>query len=140
MASPSTTFNGQISDVNRQLAEKIVADRAASDNKYVRQICLSDDFYKDPTAHLINEMIERGVGMCRMDDGARSLVIGKIPGFIEKVKSPDYLRSFALEYFKNNPGLDKIMDVFDKSIKGSVFKNQLNRAVSHFERNRILLC
>jgi hypothetical protein len=27
------------------------------------------------------------------------------------------------------------MDVFDKSLKGSGFKEQLNRAVSHFERN-----
>ena len=26
------------------------------------------------------------------------------------------------------------MDVFDKSIKGLEFKNQLNRAVSHFEK------
>ena len=87
MAIPSTTFNNQIYDANRQLADKLVADKE-NGGKYVRKICLSDDFYKDPTAHLINVMIERSVGRARMDDRARSFVISKIPGFIEKVKSP----------------------------------------------------
>ena len=92
------------------------------------------EFYKDPTAHLINKMMERGFGMGSRSDAVRSFIISKIPGFLEKVKSPDYLRSFALEYFKDSPELDKIMGVFDKSINGSEFKKELNLAVAHFEK------
>jgi|GEM_PF-5416636 hypothetical protein len=133
MAVPSTTFNSQIFDANRQLAEKIVADKD-SVGRYVSVICLSDDFYKNPYAHLFNEMIQRNVGGARGDDGARRFVISKIPGFIEKVKDLDYWKSFALEYFKENSELGEILNVFNNSIKKPEFKEQLKQTFSCFEQ------
>jgi hypothetical protein len=120
---------------NKALKDAYI-DLRAEFERFVKEIRLSNDFYKDPVAHLLNKMIKRGVGRACTDDGARSFVMSEIPGFIEKVNSPDYLRSFALEYFKDRQELDKIMDVFDNSIKGAEFKQQLNKVVSLFEKNQ----
>ncbi|KAF3361900.1 hypothetical protein PHSC3_001554 [Chlamydiales bacterium STE3] len=119
-----------VEPANRQLAEKIIAARGEGD-KYVKDIC-SGNFLVDPTAHLVRKMIERGVGMFLMDDGARSFVIGQIPGFIEKVSSPDYLRSFAEHYFENNRNKTKIMQIFEKSLSNEEFQRDLKSAVNQF--------
>ncbi len=115
---------------NRQLAEEIISARGEED-KYVKSIC-SGDFFIDPTAHLVGEMIERGLGRARMDDGARAFVISQIPGFIEKVSSLDYLRSFAELYFENNPNKIKILQVFEKSLSNVEFQKDLKSAVEKF--------
>lgn len=115
---------------NRQLAEEIISERGEED-KYVKTIC-SGDFFVDPTAHLVRKMIQRGVGRAFGDDGARSFIIGQIPGFIEKVSSPDYLRSFAEQYFENDPNKVKIMQVFKKSLANEEFQSDLKTAVNQF--------
>lgn len=122
-------FEGQI-EMNRQLAEKIVGQAAGLKGiKYIRQICSSDDFLIDPTVYLINEMIERYVGMCRMDDSARAYVSSRIPGFMDKVTSTTYLRNFAVHYFEADPNRLKIMQVFERSIQSIAFHNDLKKAI-----------
>jgi hypothetical protein len=74
---------------NQELAKTITSD-FFGELSIVKVLCLNESFYLDPIAHLINEMINRGVGMAREDDGSRSAVIGKIPGFIDKLSSLDY--------------------------------------------------
>jgi hypothetical protein len=98
---------------------------------YIKNIC-SGDFLVDPTAHVLREMVKRGVGGARMDDGARAFIIGQIPGFIEKVNSPDYLRSFAEHYFENNPNKTKIMQIFENSLSNQEFRRDLQSAVQQF--------
>lgn len=114
---------------NNQLLEKIVAD--SSSDPEVIEIC-SEDFVIEPTDHLIHEMIARGVGRSRTDDDARAFIMGQIPGFIEKVSSPGYLRSFAVNYFKNDPNRFKIMQVFEQSLQTPKFNEDLKSAVDEF--------
>lgn len=118
---------------NGQLAEKIIAARAKEDKKckYVKAIC-SEDFLIDPITHLMHEMIQRGVGRARMDDGARAFVISQIPGFIEKVGSLNHLRSFAIHYFQNNFNRFRIMQVFEKSLLNNGFQRDLKSAIDSF--------
>jgi hypothetical protein len=127
---PTTAYNPSL-EANRKLAEKIIAEHG-NDN-YVKKICSNENFIKDPIAHLVNEMIQRWVGRCRMDDGARATVVGEIPGFIETVSSPEYLKAYAVTFFKNEPNADKIMAVFEKSITSNNFKADLAEAKSCFE-------
>jgi hypothetical protein len=121
---------------NGLLAEKIIAE-GKKDNfmsRDVKEIC-SGDFLQDPITHLVNEMIFRGVGMCREDDSARAFVISRIPGFIEKVSSMDYLKSFAEIHYKgikDNTDKLRIMQVFEKSLKSKEFQKDLKAAVKSF--------
>lgn len=115
---------------NQQLAEKIIAAKKWDEN--VKDIC-SGDFLVDPIAHLLRKMIERGVGMLRMDDGARAFIISQIPGFIEKVSSPEYLRSFAEHYFQNKSNKAEIMQTFEKSLSSEEFQQDLKLAVQQFK-------
>jgi len=126
----SKIVSSTVETSNRQLAEKIISARGKEDED-VKTIC-SGDFFVDPTAHLVREMIERGVGRTHTDDYARSFIIGQIPGFIDKVSSPDYLRSFAEQYFENNPNKVKIMQVFEKSLANKEFQIDLKVAIKQF--------
>lgn len=129
--SPTKAIPFPTVESNSQLAEKIIAARGEND-KYVKSIC-SGDFLVDPIAHLLREMIERGVGKGRRDDNTRAFIIGQIPGFIEKVSSPGYLRSFAEIYFKNNPNINKIMPIFEKSLVNEEFQKHLTSAAQQFK-------
>ena len=127
---PSKIVSSTVEASNRQLAEKIISARGKEDED-IKTIC-SGDFFVDPTAHLVREMIERSVGRARVDDDARSFIIGQVPGFIEKVSSPDYLKSFAEQYFENDPNKVKIMQVFEKSLANDEFQRDLKAAVKQF--------
>lgn len=124
--------SGQTIDANRQLAEKIIAAKGKED-KCIQVIC-STDFVIDPTAHLINEMIKRNVGMCCEDDCSRAFIMGQIPDFMEKVCSPDYLRSFAVSYFKNDPNRLKIIQIFERSLLNDAFQSALKDSVEYFNK------
>jgi hypothetical protein len=123
--------HGQTTYANSQLAEKIITAKGKED-KSVKVIC-SKDFLIDPTTQLINEMIKRNVGLARDDDSARAFVIGQIPGFIEKASSPDYLRSFAVSYFKNDPNRLEIIQIFEKSLLNEAFQSTLKSAIESFK-------
>jgi hypothetical protein len=70
-------------------------------------------------------MIKRGVGTACTDDGPRSFIINQIPGFFEKVTSPDYLRPFAEHYFENESNKIEIMQIFEKSLSSEEFRKDL---------------
>jgi hypothetical protein len=124
------TVSSAVESSNRQLAESIIAARGEEDQD-VKAIC-SGKFLADPIAHLIHEMIKRGAGRARLDDGARAFVISKIPGFIEKVGSLDYLREFAEHYFDENPNKTEILQFFETSLSNVEFQIALNAAVEKF--------
>jgi hypothetical protein len=128
------TVSSAVESSNLQLAESIIAAGGEEDQD-VKAIC-SGKFLVDPIAHLIHEMIERGAGRARLDDGARAFVISKIPGFIEKVGSLDYLREFAEHYFDENPNKTKILRTFEDSLLNVEFQNALNVAVKEFSSAR----
>lgn len=94
---------------------------------YIRIIC-NEDFVKDPTARLIDLMIDRYVGRAGRDDGARVFVVRQIPGFIEKASSLEYLREFANKRFQQNPNKTKILEVFEKSLGSQLFVTTLTKA------------
>lgn len=121
-------------DANRQLAEKIIALKDGWEE--VRKIC-SEDFVLDPTGHLIRLMIKRGVGSAHQGDNERAFVISQIPGFIDQVSSVDYLRSFAENYFDNQPNKAKILKVFEKSLSSTEFQKNLESAVQKFNSTEI---
>lgn len=132
--APSSTSKSATSTVkssNEQLAEKIIAAgrrREWNIKAYVETNC-SGKFLVDPSAYLVHEMIERGVGRSSIKDGARAFVISRIPDFIEKVSSPTFLRSVAEQYFEDNPDKFKILQVFEKSLLNEEFQRDLKSAV-----------
>lgn len=132
MIQPAQGFGVSDPEANRKLAEKIISNNQGSE--YVKEFCTAEDFIQDPTAFLIKEMIDRGVGRARMDDGARAIVIGQIPDFIDKVGNVEYLKAFGLTYFKKHPNYEKAIAVFEKSLSCDVFKRDLNQAVTLFRK------
>lgn len=115
-----------------ELAIHIIS--SCNNDKHVREIC-SEDFIINPMDHMITLMIERGVGKCSSDDCARANVMGFIPGFLNSVNSPDYLKSFACKYFANHPNKDKIMEVFERSLNGIEFKKDMDYAVKQYRND-----
>lgn len=115
---------------NHDLAQKIIAAKG-KDDKDLQSIC-SGDFLIDPTAHLVSKMIKRGVGGARKDDPARSFIVSQIPDFIEKVSSPDYLRTFAEKYFENHLNKTEIMQFFEGSLANEEFQRDLKTAVEQW--------
>ena len=115
---------------NKKLAQQIIGQ---SQDQYVRGICSNDHFIVHPIAHLINEMIERGIGMARHDDTARAKVIEKIPGFGEHVGSAVYLRAFAANKYAGNPRLVDIMKIFEISLGSNKFQSDLQNGVKALE-------
>lgn len=129
VSSTSSKPSSSDEQSNSQLAKKIIDESRTED---VKKIC-SGDFLVDPTDHLVHLMIERGAGRCQMDDSARQFVVARIPGFIDKVSSPEYLRAFAQKHIKHRDK-DDFMHVFEKSLSTDAFKKDLQAAVDQFKR------
>ncbi len=125
--------NSSPNQPNKALAKEMIKS-SKKYKKEVKQICQNDSFYQDPIAHLINEMISRGVGRCRSDDFARAEVMEKIPGLVEKATSSEYLKEFAITHYKDHPKKAEILKIFEESLETDQFKKDLQAARDSYKR------
>ncbi len=112
---------------NQMLADTIISTDVG--NKRLKKFVSSEGFLKDPIAHLINEMIDRGVGMCQSDDGLRSSFLRRIPNFADQVASLD-LKSIAIKRYENHPNKESILRIFNESIASAEFQRRYNEAIN----------
>lgn len=123
---------------NKALVERLIADNES--NQYIKKYCTNDLFLIDPIGFMIHEMITRGLEEIEENeaDCATSIIIGKIPNFIEKACSLDYLKNkhierlFLINIMGQNIPLLKIMKTFEKSVLSVKFQNDLKQAVEAY--------
>lgn len=136
LSSSMFTPSAEEEIANAQLAEAIISEAKKEHPDivdHVKKIC-SENFLKDPTAHLVIEMIHQGVGGMFTANEARAFVVSRIPHFLEKVSSIEYLRSVAKHFFKEKTNQSKIMKCFEKSLESKLFLADLESGVSEFKR------
>lgn len=122
-------------EANRQLANAIISSIGNTKcdlYKDVQEICTSEGFLRKPTVRMVALMIHRGVGRSATKDCAFAYIIGRIPGFIDQVGSPDYLRHFAIRRFNGCDNKDEILKIFEKSLASEEFQLNLKQAVACF--------
>lgn len=101
---------------------------------HVEEIVESEKFLENPRLHMVNLMIERGVGYSRPDDSVRAFIIGQIPNFVDQVGSIDYLKFVGETRYQKHDKKEQIYGVLNRSLEDEKFKFDLKTAVEDLRK------
>ncbi|MDP1608437.1 MAG: hypothetical protein Q8L98_03875 [Chlamydiales bacterium] len=122
----------------RQLTNILLQGEDRTD-PYIQTLDSNLSFERDPTSFMIDEMIDRGLGMCMTNDSTRARIMSRIPHFIKSATSINYLKEFAKDFFVYGYcGVlftdEEKLEVFETSLNNERFLKQLEKAKKHFEQ------
>lgn len=122
----------------RQLTNILLQGEDRND-PYIQTLDSNPSFERDPTSFMIDQMIDRGLGMCMANDSTRARIMSRIPNFIKNATSINYLREFAKDFFVYGYcGVlftdEEKLQVFETSLNNKHFLKQLEKAKKHFEQ------
>jgi len=128
MAGLTKIVAGSIEQGATNLSSKISAN-----SKKIVPVTTAPMYLNTSTFEMVNIMIDRGAGRCRIDDADRASYISQKPNFINEVSSIDTLRSIAHSRYSKNENKDKIMETIENSFNDTDFKTTLNNATNELQ-------
>ncbi|MEC7839421.1 MAG: hypothetical protein VX777_05235 [Chlamydiota bacterium] len=83
---------------------------------YYQQMISKKEYQENPYTFIVNDLINRGTGLCLSDDGKREMAM-KALGNFDEVVNKEFITDLAEKRFSKEPNHEKIMDCFKKSLE-----------------------